>query len=72
MNMPANDHITHLTAPERLALIGELWDSLTEEETPLPMSQFQELQRRIASFESDRAHAVSWTHLKTELIERAP
>lgn len=70
--MLTHDDITHLTAPERLALIGELWDSLTEEEMPLPMPQFQELQRRMASFESDRAHAVSWAHLKTELIERAP
>jgi putative addiction module component (TIGR02574 family) len=72
MNMLTQSDITHLTAPERLALIGELWDSLTEAETPLPMPQFQELQRRMVSFESDRAHAVSWAHLKTELVERAP
>jgi putative addiction module component (TIGR02574 family) len=71
MNMLTNDYIAHLTAPERLALIGELWDSLTEEETLLPMPQFQELQRRMVSFESDRTHAMSWAHLKTELIERA-
>jgi putative addiction module component (TIGR02574 family) len=68
--MITHDDITRLTTPERLALIGELWDSLSEEETPLPMPQFQELQRRMVSFESDRAHAVSWAHLKTELIER--
>ncbi len=72
MNMLTHSDITHLTAPERLALIGELWDSLTEDETPLPVPQFQELQRRMVSFESDRAHAVSWAHLKTELVERAP
>ena len=36
MNMLTNYEIAHLTAAERLALIGELWDSLTEEETPLP------------------------------------
>ncbi len=72
MNILTHDDITRLTASERLALISDLWDSLSEEETPLPMSQFQELQRRMASFESDRAHAVSWAHLKAELIERAP
>jgi putative addiction module component (TIGR02574 family) len=65
-------NITLLTAPERLALIGDLWDSLSEEATPLPMPQFQELERRMISFEGDRLHAVSWTHLKTELIQRAP
>ncbi|MEX3556258.1 MAG: addiction module protein [Burkholderia gladioli] len=70
--MMTHDDIARLTAPERLALIGELWDSLSEEETPLPMAQFQELQRRMASFDHDRAHATSWEHLKTELIERAP
>jgi putative addiction module component (TIGR02574 family) len=61
--MMTTDDITHLTAPERLALIGELWDSLSEDETPLPMPQFQELQRRVVSFESDRTHAVSWTEV---------
>ncbi len=68
--MLTHDDIIHLTAPERLALISELWDSLNEVETPLPMPQFQELQRRIATFDSDRAHSVSWEELKTELIER--
>ncbi len=72
MSMLTHDDIIHLTTSERLALIGDLWDSLTEDETPLPMPQFQELQRRMVSFEGDRAHAVSWDHLKTELIERAP
>lgn len=66
--MLANDHITRLTAPD----IGELWDSFTDEETQLPMPRFQEFQRHMVSFESDRAHAVSWAHLKSELIECAP
>jgi putative addiction module component (TIGR02574 family) len=70
--MMTHDDIMHLTPPERLALIADLWDSLSDEETPLPMSQFKELQRRMVSFESDRFHAVSWGHLKAELIERAP
>jgi putative addiction module component (TIGR02574 family) len=64
--------MTTVTVPERLARIGELWDSLTEEETQLPMPQFQELQRHMVLFESDRAHAVSRAHLKAELIKRAP
>ena len=67
-----HDEITRLTTPERLALIGDLWDSLCEEETPLPMPQFQELQRRLASFENDRTSAVTWAHLKTELAKREP
>ncbi|MDR2637804.1 MAG: hypothetical protein LBB55_05640 [Zoogloeaceae bacterium] len=45
---------------------------MSEEDTPLPMPQFQELQRRMVSFDHARAHAMSWEHLKAELIERAP
>ena len=72
MNMLTHDDIAQLTAPERLALIGELWDSLTENETPLPKPQLQELQRRLVSFETDRPQGVGWAHLKAELSERAP
>jgi len=70
--MMTHDDIARMTVPERLALIGDLWDSLSEEETPVPMPQFQELQRRMVSFDHDRAHAIRWEHLKAELIERAP
>jgi putative addiction module component (TIGR02574 family) len=72
MVMLTHDDIARMTAPERLALIGDLWDSLSEEDTPLPMPQFQELQRRMVSFDRDCAHATSWEHLKAELIKRAP
>jgi len=70
--MMTHDDIARMTASDRLALIGDLWDSLSDEDTPLPMPQFQELQRRMASFDRDRAHATSWERLKAELIERAP
>ena len=70
--MMTHDDIARMTAPERFALIGDLWDSLSEEETPLPMPQFQELQRRMASFDRDLAQAISWEQLKAELIERTP
>lgn len=68
--MISHDEITRLTASERLALIGDLWDSLNNEETPLPVSQRQELQRRLTSFEADREHAISWDQLKFELTKR--
>lgn len=57
--MLTHDEISRLTAPERFALISELWDSLNDAETPLQIPQFQELQLCIATFNSDRAHAVS-------------
>ena len=52
-------------------LIGELWDSFSDAELPLPPSQQDELKRRLASFEQDRSYAVSWEQLKAELAARA-
>ena len=66
------EEISRLTPPERLALIGELWDSMTDAETPLPPAQRRELDRRLASFDQDRLQGVTWEQLKAELAARAP
>lgn len=63
--------IAELNAEERLSLIAALWDSLTDEQTPLPEAQRAELQRRLAGFEDERLSAVSWESLKAELRARA-
>lgn len=54
MSILTAEEITRLTPSERLALIGELWDSLRDTELPLPEPQRAELERRLASFEEDR------------------
>jgi putative addiction module component (TIGR02574 family) len=64
------DEISRLSAPERLALIGDLCDSLSDAQLPTPSAQRQALARRLTSFEQDRAHAVSWEQLKAELAAR--
>jgi putative addiction module component (TIGR02574 family) len=56
------DEINRLSARERLTLIGDLWDSLSDADLPPPYEQLQELARRLASFEQDRAQAVSWNN----------
>lgn len=66
------DDINQLTLLERLALIGDLWDSIPDAELPLPSSQSQELDRRVASFEQDRTNAISWDKLKADLTLGAP
>jgi putative addiction module component (TIGR02574 family) len=38
----------------------------------LTLSQRQELERRLASFDQDRVEAVSWDALKAELAKRVP
>jgi putative addiction module component (TIGR02574 family) len=60
-------HIEGLSAAERLELIAALWDSMTDAETPFPETQREEIERRLASFEEDRAGAISWEQLKAEL-----
>jgi putative addiction module component (TIGR02574 family) len=62
--------ISRLSPPERLALIGELWDSLGDEETPTSSAQRHELERRLASFDQEKAQAVTWEQLKAELAAR--
>ena len=71
MNPLSRDEITRMSPPERLALIGELWDSMTDAELGMSPAQQRELARRLASFDQDKSQAVTWEHLKAELAARA-
>jgi putative addiction module component (TIGR02574 family) len=66
------EEIARLSPPERLALIGDLWDSLSDAELPVAPEQRAELERRLDSFERDRASGMTWEQLKAELATRAP
>jgi putative addiction module component (TIGR02574 family) len=66
------DEITRLSPEECLRLIGQLWDSLEDEDVPLSPAQAAELERRPAAFDRDRADAVTWDALKAELARRCP
>ncbi len=66
------DEIGRLSPEERLALIGELWDSLDDSDIPLTPAQTAELERRLASFESESDKGVTWEALKIELRQRQP
>ena len=72
MNTLTFAEIARLSPPERLALIGDLWDSLSDAELPIAPAQRVELERRLDSFERDRASGITWEQLKTELAARAP
>lgn len=64
------DEIAKLSASERLALIGELWDSISDKDASLPEAQRDELLRRLDTFEQDKTQAVGWNTLKGELNAR--
>ena len=64
--------LARLSPEERLRLIEQLWDSLEDEDVPLPPAQAAELERRLASFDADRAQAVGWDELRADLARRCP
>jgi putative addiction module component (TIGR02574 family) len=66
------EEIGRLSPQERLALIELLWDSLDDSDLLVTPTQRAELERRLDSFEQDRAGAVNWDQLKTELARRCP
>ena len=67
-----HDEIARLSPQERLALIGDLWDSLDPTEIPVNPSQHMELMRRLGSFDQDRSGGKTWEELRAELARRAP
>ena len=72
MQMLSGDEIARLSPEERLALIGELWDSLQDSEVPLPPSQQAELARRLSTLDQDRTQTITWDELRAELARRCP
>jgi len=67
-----SDELARLSPEERLALIGQLWDSLGDADVPLPEAQRAELARRLSSLDQDRTQAVTWEQLRAELARRRP
>lgn len=63
--------VARLSPQDRLAMIGQLWDSLDDADVPLTEAQKAELTRRLATFEQDRAHGTPWEALREELRERS-
>ena len=66
------DEILRLSPEERLALIGQLWDSLADADVSLSEAQQAELARRLSGLDQDRAKAVTWAQLRAELARRCP
>ena len=72
MELLTSDEIVLLSPPERLDLIGQLWDSLEQHQLPLSQAQEAELERRLVSLDQDRRQGVTWAALKAELEQRCP
>jgi putative addiction module component (TIGR02574 family) len=66
--------IDRLSVEDRLALIEELWESLSSEEAEIPLTQVQrdELDRRLADDRLRPEGAVSWEELEKSLDAICP
>jgi putative addiction module component (TIGR02574 family) len=61
--------IDQLSVPERLLLVQEIWDSITDEEQEIPLTgrQRQDLQRRVSAYEADPTAGSGWEEVKARL-----
>ena len=63
-----------LPVPERLQLVKELWNSITEDQNELPdhPSVVAELRARKYRFLSNPASGVPWEEAKKRILSRKP
>jgi len=63
------DEILKLSVVERLQLVEEIWDSLTEAASDMPLSDElkRELDRRLALHRANPESAIPWEHVRAEL-----
>jgi putative addiction module component (TIGR02574 family) len=61
--------IDRWSVADRLALVQEIWDSITAtpEEVPLTEAQRHELDRRLAELDANPANVLTWEEIKTHV-----
>jgi putative addiction module component (TIGR02574 family) len=61
--------ITQLSVAERIQLAEDLWDSILDQPTDLPLTsaQQQELDRRLQNYQQDPTVGSSWEAVKQRL-----
>ncbi len=72
MRTLTREEIARLSPEERLSLIGQLWDSLQDDQIPLPEAQRAELARRLSTLDQQRDKFITWEDLRSELAKRRP
>jgi putative addiction module component (TIGR02574 family) len=71
-DLTSNFDFHGLSSPEKLELIGHLWDSIPEsnESLPLPESHRQELERRLEAADAAPAAAIPWEEICARLRQK--
>ena len=64
--------IKKLSMPEKILLVEELWDSITSDESvvPLPESHMEELDIRLKRYEAAPGNLLSLEELRTRIERR--
>jgi putative addiction module component (TIGR02574 family) len=64
--------LDQLPRADRLALVQELWDSITAEGPPPPLTeaQRQELERRVAEDNANPGDVIPWEQVKARTAAR--
>ena len=64
--------ITKLSTPEKILLVEDLWDSITSDESvvPVPHSHMEELDKRLKKYESAPGNLLSLEELRTRIERR--
>jgi putative addiction module component (TIGR02574 family) len=63
------DDLSRLTVPQRLELIGRLWDSIPDEagSSAMPEWHREELERRLAAADAAPEQGIPWQQVKARL-----
>ncbi len=64
--------IAKLSAPEKILLVEDLWDSISSDESvvPVPQSHIEELDKRLRKYESAGERLLSIEELQEKIEKR--
>ena len=65
-------YIEHLSVAERIQLVGQIWDSIAQQPTPLPLTDTQraELDRRLAADDESPEEGSTWEEGKKRITDQ--
>jgi putative addiction module component (TIGR02574 family) len=70
MNNLLSEQIMPLTVAERLQLIEEIWNSISNDESEIALTsaQQEEIERRLASYTDIKNQSKSWQEIKQKFV----
>ncbi|MBI4408235.1 MAG: addiction module protein [Gemmatimonadetes bacterium] len=60
---------SRLSVSERLQLVEDLWDSIDDEQIPVPKWHLQELERRLADYRDHPEAGIPWEQVRERLYK---